>query len=126
MLSHSCCLPQSGSYLFLKLSVHVSPGAVILSAGVHLRAIKNAVWEARAKWKEIGLALRFTKDDLAVLTDDAGANLERVLLMWMYRGTATIDQLLDALQSNRVRERGLANKILKTRDLRIRKELGLQ
>ena len=106
--------------------VFTSPGAVVLNSEYHLRAIKNAVWEARAKWKEIGLELRFSKNDLATLTGDAGAKLERVLLMWMHRGGATIDQLLDVLRSDRVRMHNLADKIEKTRDPRARKELGLQ
>ena len=99
---------------------------VVLSAEVHLRAIKNAVWDARAKWKEIGRELRFSRYDLDTMTGDAGANLETVLVMWMRRGGATIDQLLDVLRSSLVRRHDLADKIERTRDSKQRQELGLQ
>ena len=92
----------------------------------HLRAIINAVWEARAKWREIGRELRLAKQDLDALKGDSGDNLEKVLLIWMRRGDATIDQLLDVLRSARVCMPDLAVKIERTRSLKTRQKLGLQ
>ena len=98
---------------------------VILNSNYHLRAIGNAVWEARAKWREIGKELGFTKHDLDTLDGDAGANLESVLVVWMRRGNATIDQLLAVLRSDGVCRPDLAVKIERTRNSTKREKLGL-
>ena len=91
-----------------------------------MKAVKNTIWDARTKWKEIGKELGFTKHDLDTLDSDAGANLESVLLMWMRRGNATIDQLMAVLRSDGVRRPDLAEKIEKTRNSTKREKLGLQ
>ena len=91
-----------------------------------MRAIRNAVWEARAKWRDIGRKLKFSRSDLDTMYGDAGANLESVLVVWMRRGNATIDQLLDVLRSDQVDRRDLADKIEMTRSSGERQALGLQ
>ena len=86
----------------------------------------NAIWEARTKWRDIGRKFQLSRHDLDTMYGDAGANLESVLVMWMRRGTATIDQLLCVLHSDQVDMRDLADKIEMTRNIRERQELGLQ
>ena len=98
---------------------------VVLNSEYHLRAIRNALWEVRTKWREIGRELRLSQYDLDTLNGNTGDNLDKVLLLWMHRGGATIDQLLDVLRSARVNREDLANAIEMTRDTRKRKELGL-
>ena len=88
--------------------------------------ILKVIYDARAKWKEIGRELRFAKNDLDALNGDAGANLESVLLMWIRRGGATIYQLTDVLRSKLVHMSDLADMIENTSSPAERLQLGLQ
>ena len=81
-----------------------------------LRKVYKAVFNARAKWRRIGLELELTHSDLeAIATDSRHQNpedqLEQVLAKWLNRGEATWRQLSEALYSVPVGETALAEQI---------------
>ena len=100
---------------------------VLLQVNTHLQGIKNAIWGAQAKWRAIGKGLKIPSHELDTFETfgSTGRSLEAVLLRWIHRGTASIDQLLDVLKCADVNEADIADNILKTRDLRERQRLGL-
>ena len=63
-------------------------------------SIKEAIWDARAKWKDIGRKLKLSEGDIdAIHERDDGECLHRVLLQWIQTGKATTLDLLAALES---------------------------
>ncbi len=73
--------------------------------------IYKDVFEARAKWRRIGLELGLTAgtlDGSHSITED---QLERVLLEWLNTGSATRQQLIDALFSAPVGESRLSGEL---------------
>ena len=62
--------------------------------------IKETIWDARAKWKDIGRKLKLTEGDIdAIHERDDGECLHKVLLQWIQTGRATMSDLLTALES---------------------------
>ena len=76
----------------------------------------NAVFEARAKWRRIGLELDITSGTLDAI-DQRFSNptdrLEQVLSSWLSKGSATWKQLVEALFSVPVGETQLSKQIQK-------------
>ena len=92
----------------------------------HLRYVKEAVWQARAQWKNIGRSLGLSEGAIQSIHDqDDSECLHAVLLIWIHTGNATINDLLDALENRTVGRRDLAHNIraLKGKD---RINIGLE
>ena len=87
--------------------------------------IKEAIWDVRAKWKDIGRKLKLTEGDIdAIHEHDDGECLHRVLLQWIQTGRATILDLLTTLESKIIDRFDLVGEIRSlTREKHI--ELGL-
>ena len=74
--------------------------------------IKEAIWDARAKWKDIGRKLKLTEGDIeAIHEHDDGECLHKVLSQWMHTGGAKINDLLKALENRIVNRSDLAEQI---------------
>ena len=74
--------------------------ATVLEVDKHLMSLKEAMWSARSKWKDIGRKLGITEGDIeAIHEHDDGECLHKVLLNWVRTGRATINDLLKALES---------------------------
>ena len=74
--------------------------------------IKEAIWDARAKWKDIGRKLKLTEGDIdAIHKRDDGECLHRVLLQWIRTGRATMLDLLAALESKIIDRLDIVKKI---------------
>ncbi len=72
------------------------------------------MFEARAKWRRIGLELDLTDGDLEAINSDYRNHddqLEQVLAKWLRGGEATWSQLTEALYSVPVGETALAKQI---------------
>ncbi len=79
-----------------------------------LKQVYNAVFEARAKWRRIGLQLELTHGDLEAIDShyrNPDDQLEEVLAKWLKGGEATWRQLTEALYSVPVGETALAKQI---------------
>lgn len=62
--------------------------------------IKEAIWDTRAKWRDIGCKLGLKAGDIDSIHDhEDGECLHIVLSHWMHTGRATIHELLKALES---------------------------
>ena len=89
----------------------------MLDINKHLRPVKNALLDAAYRWFPLGQALGVPPGTLRSIKFDRelhGDNdrLNEVLLIWMHSGQATIDQLLEALDSDpSVKRPDIANKI---------------
>ena len=74
--------------------------------------IKEAIWDARAKWKDIGRMLKLTEGDIEAIHEcDDGECLHKVLSQWMHTGGAKINDLLKTLNSKIVDRSDLAKQI---------------
>ncbi len=76
-----------------------------------LKQVYNAVYDARAKWRKIGLQLKLTHGDLEAINSqyqNPGDQLEQVLAQWLKGGEATWRQLMKALCTVPVGETALA------------------
>ena len=99
-------------YAVLSYTCSLSLGIEVFRVSTHLRPIRDKVWPARAKWRNLGAELLIPSDTLDEIEEDQrntdehklGAVLER----WMYTGRATIDQLISALDSVSVLREDLA------------------
>ncbi len=79
-----------------------------------LKQVYKVVFEARAKWRRIGLELDLTDGDLEAINShyrNPADQLERVLAKWLKGGEATWRQLTEALYSVPVGETALAKQI---------------
>ena len=85
----------------------------VLSVDAHLKPLKRAIWEARAKWPVIGRALPGISEGtmLAIHDKDDGDCLHRVLSLWIHSGKATISDLLQALADETVKRNDIKNEI---------------
>ena len=65
--------------------------------------IKEAIWDARSQWKDIGRKLGLKEGDIRAIHEPSdGECLHEVLLQWMHSGRATTAYLLMALESKAV------------------------
>ncbi len=79
-----------------------------------LKQVYNVVFEARAKWRRIGLQLELIHGDLEAIDShyrNPDDQLEQVLAKWLKGGEATWRQLMEALYSVPVGETALAKQI---------------
>lgn len=101
-------------------------GATILDINTHLKPVKEAIWDARSKWRDIGRLLPgLTEGTIATIHDlDDNESLHKVLSLWMHSGNAMIQDILKALEHVTVSRVDIAKKIraLKGKD---RTQLGL-
>ena len=75
------------------------------------KVIYKELFEIRAKWRRLGLELDLTPEILDAIQQrypEAEDRLERVLLEWLNKGTATWKQLVEALWAVPVGETKLA------------------
>ena len=88
-------------------------------------SIKEAIWDARSKWRDIGRKLKVKEGDIESIHEhDDGECLHKVLKYWIHTGQATIDDLLTALNSKVVGHSVIAMEI-KSRRGKERAEVGL-
>ena len=74
--------------------------------------MKRAIWEARARWKDIGRALDLSEGTIDSIHErEDGESLHKVLQKWMQSGKATIQDLLNALEDPTVDRTDIANEI---------------
>ena len=76
-----------------------------------LRVVFKELFQVRAKWRRLGLELDLTPgtlDSIELRHSDPADQLERVLLEWFKKGSATWRQLVEALWSTPVGEVKLA------------------
>ena len=81
-----------------------------------LRGVYNEVYEARAKWRRIGLELNLTHGTLDAIeqrNQDPADRMERVLIEWLNKGKATWKELVKALFSIPVGKTELARSLEK-------------
>ncbi len=79
-----------------------------------LKQVYKVVYDARAKWRRIGLELELTHGDLEAIDlryRNPADQLEQVLAEWLKGGEATWRQLMEALYSVPVGETDLAKQI---------------
>ena len=84
----------------------------------------EAIWDARSKWRYIGLKLGLTYGDIHAIEDGNKNCLTEVLVQWMQTGKATIYEMLKALESAVICRSDIANTI-RSRQGEERKEVGL-
>ena len=76
--------------------------------------VYKELFEVRAKWRRLGLELDLTPGTLDAIEQrhlTPEERLERVLLEWLNRGSATWRQLVEALWSGPVSETKLAQNL---------------
>ena len=96
-------------YQYSCLLVH---NCTVLNVDSHLMLLKEAIWDARAKWRDIGLKLKVSEGDLATIHGRTDADcLHEVLVHWMHTGRARIDDLLKALESKVIGHSDIAKEI---------------
>ncbi len=89
--------------------------------------LKEAIWDARSEWKDIGRKLGLTNGDIHAIKDgnkNISECLIEVLVQWMQTGKATIYEMLKALESAVICRSDIANTI-RSRQGEERKEVGL-
>ena len=75
--------------------------------------MKGCIWEARAQWRDIGRALDIPDGTIRSIHEPSdGESLHHILTLWMHSGTATIQDLLTALEDPAVDRRDIVNEIL--------------
>ncbi len=99
----------------------------VLGVDTHLMPLKEAIWDARSKWKDIGRKLGLTDGDINAIKEsehNISECLNEVLVRWIQTGKATIYDLLKALKSEVIDCSGIVSKILSLRGEE-RKAVGL-
>ena len=87
---------------------------VVLTVDSHLRPVKEAIWESRVQWRNIGRALDLTEGTIdSIHEPNDGESLHKVLKKWMESGKATMHDLLMALDDVTVGRIDIAKKIRK-------------
>lgn len=79
-----------------------------------LRSVKNRIWEARSKWRDIGVELKLEITDLdAINGSDTGACFEKMLIIWLKQSKPrpTWSKMIKALKSRPVGFQQLAQHI---------------
>ncbi len=80
-----------------------------------LRRVRDAVWPARAQWRDIGLEIGFLMDDLDNIEGrDNGSQLTDMLATWLKRQESlspSRGKLVKALKSNAVQREDIARKV---------------
>ena len=85
----------------------------ILKIDSDLQRVKKALWEARSQWKDIGRALDISDGTIRSIHEPSdGESLHHMLTLWMQSGTATIQDLLKALEDSTVGRKDIVNEIL--------------
>ena len=75
--------------------------------------MKQALWEARSQWKDIGRALDISDGTIRSIHEPSdGESLHQILTLWMQSGTTTIQDLLKALEDSTVGRKDIVNEIL--------------
>lgn len=74
----------------------------VLEGQGHLLKVKEAIWEARSHWRNIGRLLGLIESDIRIIArthgDNNGDCLHEVLLLWMSSGAARMNVLIEALE----------------------------
>ena len=84
----------------------------VLRIDPHLKRVKDAIWNARYLWKEIGRALDICDDTIRTIHDKKDDEcLHTVLSFWIQSGNATILDLLQALTDKTVAREDIKNEI---------------
>ena len=84
----------------------------MLKVNTHLKQVKLAIREARARWKDIGRGVDLLDGDIkSIREEDDDECLHKVLSLWMETGSATIYQLLEALENPPVGRKDIAGEI---------------
>ena len=87
--------------------------AIDLNVETHLVPLKEAVWDSRTKWREIGQKLELNIFSIHMKGSSTdGECLCDVLSQWIQTGKATIIDLVRALRSDRVGLGHLAKKLI--------------
>ena len=90
----------------------VGATCTVLEVDTHLRPLKKAIWEVRAQWRDIGRALDLSDGTIESIHEaNDGESLHKVLSQWIQSGTATTQDLLQALEDDIVYRKDIANKI---------------
>ena len=75
----------------------------MLNADSHLMQLKEAIWDVRSKWRNIGRILSLTDGDIdAIHERDDGECLHQVMSQWIHTGRATVNDLVIALESRMI------------------------
>ena len=108
-----CWAESVGSYFILLFSknalrcphIHThTDSAVVLVESTHLQTLKELIWEVGVHWRALAGALSVPHDTVEdihhdILCRSNGDRLEKALTEWMRSGTATIHDLLTALNN---------------------------
>ena len=102
---------------------------VILVEQTHLQTLKELIWEVRVHWRALAGALGVPHDTVEEIHHNIqcrsdGDRLEKALTVWMGCGTATIHDLLTALNNHTVNG-GHVSRRLRALQGEARFELGL-
>ena len=87
----------------------------------HLFDIVSATYDARAKWRAIGLALRLAHSTLDVIAQESQTvdeQYRQVLIRWIRKG-AVMRDLVTALEGITVNENRLASKLISKYERRV-------
>lgn len=84
----------------------------MLNVNNHLRYVRNALLDVAYLWYDIGLALGIYMGTLKSIRGEDKDCLREMLTKWMHRGTATLEQLFEALQDESVDRKDIVDKIL--------------
>ena len=114
--------------VFTVLHMHTD-SAVILVESTHLQKLKELIWEVRVQWRALAGALGVPYDIVEEIRHDLQCRsdedrLEKALTEWMRCGTATIHDLLTALNNHTV-NCGHVSRSLRALQGEVRLELGL-
>ncbi len=109
--------------------MHLHAGAGLVLTNVHLQPLKEHLWEARTSWNSLASALGLGMPDIEEIQHNQsyhcdGDRLQKVLWTWINMGSATIHDLLQALDNHTVDCKLWSNK-LRSLDIETRKRLGL-
>ena len=84
----------------------------MLKVNTHLLHVKRAIREARPRWKDIGRGLDLLDGTIeSIHEEDDEERLHKVLSLWMQTNSATIYQLLEALEKPPVGRKDIAGEI---------------
>ena len=87
----------------------------VLTIDDNLKHVKEAVWDIRSEWNKFGEHLpgvdAGTINSIKKSEKDHGECLNEVLSKWIYKGRATINDLLKALRKTMVGRDDIADRI---------------
>lgn len=81
--------------------------------------VRDALWEARTKWYDIGLELEIVPTDLEAIAEESGSNIEvcfrKMLYIWLSKSCAkkrcTWKAIISVLRSKVIHLESLADQI---------------